>query len=186
VKEKAVWVASIVLLLSVVVTALVGMQLGLDFASNMAVVSMVVSVITLAALYAQNRHLRHQVDSMMVQTEIAISDAAYTKAFEMQQVFIEHSDLWAYFHHGKEINDDCPEDLRAKLEALALLKLDYFSLIEAVYRRGDSDIEDRLSNEAYLLHAVAHSPVLREVFAKHHNWYPKLAPYFALTKSGPI
>lgn len=162
----------------VVLGSLGGFLAGFDAGSILALVSLLVSIATLLGLYAQNRHLQSQVRSMQAQTGISVSDAAYTKSFEMLQVFIEHPELWCYFHEGREVGPDCPAERRSQLEAMSLLLLDYFSLVDDVYRAGEADPSDRESSISYLRHGVRQSPVLRTVYARHAEWYPRLKRYF--------
>ncbi len=150
-----------------------------DLSAVIAVVSLIVSIFTLLAMFQQTSHLAAQVDRMREQTELAVNDAFYAKAFEMQQIFVEHPELWPYFHEGKDIEQGATPEKIALLEAVGLLKLDYFELIRMIYRADlMMDEEDIEATRLYMRHGIDNSPVLRRLFARHRNWYPKLQPFF--------
>jgi hypothetical protein len=150
-----------------------------DWSTLIAVVSLLVSIFTLLAMFRQTSHLAAQVDRMREQTELAVNDAFYAKAFEMQQIFLEHPDLWPYFHNGKDLEEGATPEKIALLEAVALLKLDYFELVRMIYRADlMMDEEDIEATRLYMRHGIDNSPVLRRLFERHRNWYPKLQPLF--------
>jgi hypothetical protein len=149
-----------------------------DLSTSIAVLSLFISFVTLGALYMQTVYLGAQVEKMQEQTELAINDAFYAKAFEMQQIFVERPELWPYFHHGQDLAPDTPPETVAQLEAIALLKLDYFELIEMIYRVDLMDEENVAGTRSYMLHGIRNSPVLRRLYERHRDWYPKLRGYF--------
>jgi hypothetical protein len=152
-----------------------------DASTVIAVLSLVISLITLGALSLQTAYLGAQVEKMQEQTELAINDAFYAKAFELQQIFVERPELWPYFYHGRDFEPDTLPETAAQLEAIALLKLDYFELIEMIYRTDLMDQENVAGTRAYILHSIENSPVLRRVYERHRDWYPKLQRYFGQT-----
>lgn len=153
-----------------------------DLSTVIAVLSLIIAIATLLAMFRQTGHLAAQVDRMREQTELAVNDAFYAKAFEMQQIFVEHPELWPYFHGGKDIEEDASAEKIALLEAVALLKLDYFELIRMIYRADlMMDEEDIKATNLYMRHGIDKSPVLRRLFARHRDWYPKLQPFFDST-----
>ena len=144
-----------------------------------AVLSLAISIVTLVAMFLQTGHLAAQVERMREQTQLAVNDAFYAKAFEMQQIFVERPELWPYFHQGKDLEDGAPAEKIALLEAIGLLKLDYFELIQMIYRADlMMDEEDIEATREYMRHGIDNSPVLRQLFARHRAWYPKLQPLF--------
>jgi hypothetical protein len=145
----------------------------------MAVLSLIISLVTLVAMLLQTSQLAAQVERMREQTQLAVNDAFYAKAFEMQQIFVKHPELWPYFHKGKDLEDNAPAEKIALLEAVGLLKLDYFELIQMIYRADlMMDKEDIDATREYMRHGIANSPMLRRLFARHRDWYPKLQPLF--------
>lgn len=154
-----------------------------DFSTVLAVLSLIISVITLVALYLQTAYLGAQVEKMQEQTELAINDAFYAKAFEMQQIFVERPELWPYFYRGKDLEPDSPPEKHSLLEAISLLQLDYFELIQMIYRADPMDAKDVDATQTYMRHIIDNSPVLRRVFEQHRDWYPKLQPLFEGSKT---
>ncbi len=150
-----------------------------DFSTVIAVLSLVISIVTLVTMFLQTSHLAAQVDRMREQTQLAVNDAFYATAFEMQQIFVEHPELWPYFHEGKDVEEGAPAEKIALLEAIGLLRLDYFELIQMIYRADlMMDEEDIEATRKYMRHGIDNSPVLRRLFARHRDWYPKLQPFF--------
>jgi hypothetical protein len=58
---------------------------------------------------------------MQEQTELAVNDAFYAKAFEMQQIFVDRPELWPDFHRRQDLALD------------SLLHLIPWSLIAAAF-----------------------------------------------------
>jgi len=150
-----------------------------DASTVIAVLSLLISAITLITVYMQTNHLGTQVARMQEQTELAVNDAFYAKAFELQRVFIDRPELWPYFYHGQDLAPDTPQEQATLLEVVSLLTLDYFDLIEMIYREDlMMDQKDVMGTHVYMRHVIEQSPVLRRNFSRYRDWYPKLQPYF--------
>jgi len=150
-----------------------------DASTVIAWLSLLISAVTLAALYMQTNYLGAQVARMQEQTELAINDTFYAKSFEMQRLFIDRPDLWPYFHRGQPLEEDVSQEKLTLLEVVALLTLDYFDMIEMIYREElRMDEKDVAGTHAYMRHVIEQSPVLRHHFARYREWYPKLQAYF--------
>lgn len=157
-----------------------------DASTVIAVLSLVISAITLVTVYMQTNHLGSQVAKMQEQTELAVNDTFYAKAFELQQIFIDRPELWPYFYHGKDPGSDTSAEQAVLLEVVSLLTLDYFDLIELIYREDlRMDQKDVAGTHVYMRHLINQSPVLRQTFDRYREWYPKLQPIFDETAQPP-
>lgn len=155
-----------------------GQRSAPDFSTVIALLSLLVSAVTLVVVYMQTTYLGAQVERMQEQTLVALNDAAFSKAFEMQRVFIDHPELWPYFHHGRDVEPDGPPETIAKLEAVALLRLDYYDLVATIRDVNLLQEEEAAAYEAFMRHGAESSPFMRRIFARHREWYPRLQPFF--------
>lgn len=151
----------------------------LDLSTAIAVLSLLISAVTLVALYLQTNYLGAQVARMQEQTELAINDTFYAKSFEIQRLFVDHPELWPYFFYGREATPDIDAETATRLEVVGLMTLDYFDMIEMIYREElRMNEKDVAGTHDYMRHVIDQSPVLRNVFERHRSWYPKLQPFF--------
>lgn len=139
------------------------------------VLSLIISIVTVSAVYLQIDNQRTQLGKMQDQIDLSINDAYYAKSFQLSQVWLEHPDLWPYFHEGKEVEPDSPPDKLAQLRAVGFMSLDFFEQSEIQSMRDPRDVQ---GSAAYITDAVKNSPFLRSLFRSSPSWWPRLQPYF--------
>jgi hypothetical protein len=93
-----------------------------------AVLSLIISAITLATVHVQTNHLGAEVARMQEQTGLAVNDTFYAKADDLLRLFVDRPELWPYFYRGKDVAPDATPEHATRLEVTSLLTLDYFNL----------------------------------------------------------
>lgn len=141
----------------------------------MSVLSLIISIVTVSAVYVQIDNQRTQLGKMQDQIELAINDAYYAKSFQLSQVWLEHPDLWPYFHEGKEVEPGAPPEKLSQLQAVGFMALDFFEQSEIQLMK---DAKDAQGSADYIRYTVEKSPLLRSLYDSHPSWWPRLQPYF--------
>ncbi len=147
------------LFIAVILAIYVGHSLDYNYAVIIAGLNIMLLVATVSALYYQNKRLSAQM-------KIAENDTFYKLALEVDKAFLENYDLWPYFNDGKEIEADCNKEKLFRIEALAILKLDYYEHVIGLYE------ENKLKKawDTYFIEGFRSGPALRMAYKKNEKW----------------
>lgn len=147
------------LFVTVILAIYVGHSLNYNYSVIIAVLNILLLVSTVCALYYQNKRLSSQM-------KIAENDTFYKLALEVDKAFLENYDLWPYFNDGKEIEIDCNQEKLSRIEALAILKLDYYEHVIGLYEENSL----KKDWDIYFIEGFRSGPALRMAYKKNEKW----------------
>ena len=117
------------------------------------------------------RHLRKQTEDMTKATNAGVYQNITTSMFQIDQLFIENSELRPYFYGNLKMPKN--SKLQAKVYGMAEMFID---LLDNVKIQADNMPQQYPWNtwRRYFNDILESSPVLQEYLSAHKGWYPEL------------
>jgi hypothetical protein len=94
---------------------------------------------------------------------------AYQTVYDLDRLFLDHSELRDYFYEGRPVDKSTDPVTRARVESTAEWISDFFDNL--IYNKKMGPDEDWGAWESYIDATFDRSPALRDYVNRHRDWY---------------
>ena len=126
-------------------------------------VASVVVLVSVLILRSQLRATRRTIRSASVQ-------GAYALWIGVDQFFVQHPELKAYFYKGKKLDDSLDDNFRMMVESAAEMILD--CMANVYHQLPNLATEEREAYGNFLKERYQTQPAIRQFVDTYRHWYP--------------
>jgi len=108
---------------------------------------------------------------MREQAGLTQNTTSYSLGFQMLQTFMQYPDLWPYFYENKKAESDISKEKSTRIEAMALMILDYYEAIVCMNRYNELSKEEKAGWDKYFIEQINKSPAIQAVYEKYKSSY---------------